>query len=79
MIVGAPGTNSLHTPSSLLILSLLQVPGLQDPYENRVGTSGKTKTISSTAIASNQAMMERLFGPDEKTRLRTVLARIACR
>ncbi|GAB9462798.1 hypothetical protein Gpo141_00000281 [Globisporangium polare] len=47
------------------------VPGLQDPYENRVGTSGKTKATSSTAIASNQAMMERLFGPDEKTRLRT--------
>lgn len=48
------------------------VPGLPDPYENRVGTSGKVKPTSSTSVASSQAMMERLFGPDEKTRLRTV-------
>ncbi|TYZ62281.1 hypothetical protein PybrP1_011400 [[Pythium] brassicae (nom. inval.)] len=47
------------------------VPGLQDPYGTRVGTSGKTKAVSSTTVASNQAMMERLFGPDEKSRLRT--------
>lgn len=50
------------------------VPGLPDPYENRVGTSGKAKPTSSTSVASSQAMMERLFGPDEKTRLRTVRA-----
>lgn len=49
-----------------------QVPALQDPYETRVGASTKAKIVSSTLLASNQAMMERLFGPDEKNRLRTV-------
>lgn len=49
------------------------VPGLQDPYENRAASSGKTKPSAGTASASNQAMMERLFGADDKARTRTVL------
>jgi hypothetical protein len=48
------------------------VPGLQDPYESRAGANSRAKTASSTTLASNQAMMERLFGPDDKSRLRTV-------
>ncbi|TMW57463.1 hypothetical protein Poli38472_003388 [Pythium oligandrum] len=49
------------------------VPALQDPYESRVSAGNRAKTVSTTILAGNQAMMERLFGPDEKTRLRTVL------
>ncbi|KAJ0403691.1 hypothetical protein P43SY_003803 [Pythium insidiosum] len=44
------------------------VPPLQDPYESRVAASTKAKGVSSMQLASNQAMLERLFGPDEKSR-----------
>lgn len=49
------------------------VPGLQDPYEIRAGgAGGKARAGATSTSASTQAMMERLFGPDDKTRSRTV-------
>ncbi|KAG2502875.1 hypothetical protein BBO99_00002575 [Phytophthora kernoviae] len=44
------------------------VPPLVDTLESRVAASAKGRGVSSSTLASNQAMMERLFGPDEKTR-----------
>jgi hypothetical protein len=49
------------------------VPGLQDPYEIRAGgAAAKARAGAASTSASSQAMMERLFGPDDKTRSRTV-------
>lgn len=47
------------------------VPPLVDTLENRGAAAAKSRAISSTTLASNQAMLERLFGPDEKTRAHT--------
>ncbi|KAJ8516144.1 hypothetical protein ON010_g18479 [Phytophthora cinnamomi] len=44
------------------------VPPLVDTLESRGAAAAKSRAISSTTLASNQAMLERLFGPDEKTR-----------
>ncbi|DBA04163.1 TPA: LOW QUALITY PROTEIN: hypothetical protein N0F65_004271 [Lagenidium giganteum] len=51
-------------------LAWMQVPGLQDPFDGRASTSNKPKAAAQTTSVNNQAMMERLFGPDDKTRLR---------
>ncbi|RLN52231.1 hypothetical protein BBJ28_00010614 [Nothophytophthora sp. Chile5] len=48
------------------------VPALQDSLESRGGASAKARAVSSSTLASNQAMLERLFGPDEKTRAHAV-------
>ncbi|RLN86758.1 hypothetical protein BBJ28_00022435 [Nothophytophthora sp. Chile5] len=48
------------------------VPALQDSLESRGGSSAKARAVSSSTLASNQAMLERLFGPDEKTRAHAV-------
>ncbi|KAG7383271.1 hypothetical protein PHYPSEUDO_003894 [Phytophthora pseudosyringae] len=47
------------------------VPPLVDTLESRGAAAAKSRAISSTTLASNQAMLERLFGPDEKTRAHT--------
>ncbi|KAL3660910.1 hypothetical protein V7S43_013927 [Phytophthora oleae] len=47
------------------------VPPLVDTLESRGAAAAKSRAISSTTLASNQAMLERLFGPDEKTRTHT--------
>ncbi|EGZ20498.1 hypothetical protein PHYSODRAFT_298607 [Phytophthora sojae] len=44
------------------------VPPLVDTLESRGAAAAKSRATSSTTLASNQAMLERLFGPDEKTR-----------
>ncbi|KAL4136791.1 hypothetical protein KRP22_000321 [Phytophthora ramorum] len=44
------------------------VPPLVDTLENRGAAAAKSRAISSSTLASNQAMLERLFGPDEKIR-----------
>lgn len=48
------------------------VPPLVDTLESRGAAAAKSRAISSTTLASNQAMLERLFGPDEKARAHTV-------
>ncbi|KAG3022181.1 hypothetical protein PC128_g5283 [Phytophthora cactorum] len=47
------------------------VPPLVDMLESRGAAAAKSRAISSTTLASNQAMLERLFGPDEKTKTHT--------
>ncbi|KAG3231765.1 hypothetical protein PI124_g23142 [Phytophthora idaei] len=47
------------------------VPPLVDMLESRGAAAAKSRAISSTTLASNQAMLERLFGPDEKTNTHT--------
>ncbi|ETI30595.1 hypothetical protein F443_22268 [Phytophthora nicotianae P1569] len=49
------------------------VPPLVDMLESRGAAAAKSRAISSTTLASNQAMLERLFGPDERTKTHTQL------
>ncbi|GMF38824.1 unnamed protein product [Phytophthora fragariaefolia] len=47
------------------------VPPLVDTLESRGAAAAKSRAISSNTLASNQAMLDRLFGQDEKTRAHT--------